>query len=337
MFNKGPGIGIDIGSRKIKLAKVKRKGNKLQVLKYASMTTPAGIVEAGNIYDPEELGTAMAQIVKELRLQGKQVVSAVSGPQVYTRNLVMPRMSLKELKEAISFQATTFLPIPVEEAAIDIFPLRDFEDEEGKKTEVFFVAVRSIQVQNLQAACKVAGLKLVAVEIEPLAVHRVFAQNDNFETRAFLHIGAYRSYFSVFKEGILLFHRSLSFGSSAFYKARDFTLTAGIGPVEADKVEFVQNEQYDYLLRDVISEISRSFEYYNMQHSEDTLDQILICGAGARLTGLDEPLSANLGCEVVKADTLSRLILPNNLGESDEEELLYDFPIALGLAAREVI
>ncbi|MEN6349747.1 MAG: pilus assembly protein PilM, partial [Syntrophomonas sp.] len=165
MFNRAAAIGLDIGSKKIKLVRVRKTQENWQIVKFGSMLTPAGLVEAGNIFDPEKLGREMITLVDQLGFKGQKVISAVSGQQVYIRTLVMPRMSLKETKEAAVYQAATFLPVPVEEAAIDIFPLRDFEDDEGKQREIFFVAVPRIQVENLETTCRMAGLKLVAVEI----------------------------------------------------------------------------------------------------------------------------------------------------------------------------
>lgn len=332
MFNKAPGIGLDIGSKKIKLARVKKVNNGLQVVKYGSLITPLGTVEAGNIFEPERVGEALGELVADLNLKGKSVISAVSGTQVYTRNLIMPRMKLEELKQTVTFEASTFLPIPIEEAAMDIFPLRNFEDEEGKKTEIFFVAVRRQQVENLQIVCQIAGLKLAAVEIEPLAVNRLLKEGNDYGVRAYLHIGASRSYYSVFREQVLIYHRYLSFGCSAFFEGKN--------PDNNDEmietINIKGDEQYNFLVRDIIAEVSRSIEYYTMQN-EDKIEKILICGGGSRLHGLDEAIAANVNYPVETADNLPLLTLPGGINDRDNIELKHEFTVALGLAARGVI
>ena len=330
LFNMSQGIGLDIGSKKVKLARVKNTKQGIQVAWFESMDTPPGMVEAGNIVDPAGLGVELGKLVSKLRIKNQKVVSAVAGQQVYTRTIVMPQMKLEELKEAISFQAINFLPIPVEEAAIDIFPLRDFEDEEGKKTEVFFVAVRRQQVENLDMVCKMAGLNLVAVEIEPLAMNRILGKNKSEEVSAYLNIGGSRSYFSVFKDNILVFYRSLAFGISAFYE-----MNSSDGGNFED-IQFGQGSQYDYLTRDIIDDVTRSVEYYNLQKnkSEERIEKIWLCGSGARFKGLDASLAGGSGLEVEIADHLHELVIPDGLSEEQELELKYDFLIAFGLAAR---
>lgn len=330
MFNRLPGIGLDIGDQTIKIARVKRKRDGLLLIKHSSMLTPVETVDAGIIHDPERLGKEMKGFVRDLNLNGKQVVSAVTGQQVYTRNLILPSMKLCELKEAVYYQAMKFLPIPVEEAAIDICPLREFEDEEGKKTEVFFVAIRRHQVENLDIACKFAGLKLAVVEIEPLALYRVLGGNLE-SVLAFLEIGSFRSYLAVFKGVTLVFYRSLPFSSSALYQFY------GKGGFKEHEVS--EYKQYDYVLEDIISETKRSVEYYKLgdETGNERIDRFLLCGEGSAIRGLDYRLTEGLGCKVEVADILPRLILPSDISEVEKRELKHEFTVTLGLAAREVV
>ena len=334
MFNRLPGIGIDIGSKRIKLAWVKRKRDGLQIVKYGSIPTPTDAVDLGVIADPEKLGDELGVLVRDLKLKGKRVVSAVGGQQVYIRNLIMPSMKLNELKEAVYYQATNFLPIPIEEASTDIFPLRNFEDEEGKKTEVFFLAVRRQQVKNLEIACQVAGLKLAAVEIEPLSIYRVLGR-ENASTIALIAMSSSRSYFTVFKRGIPVFYRSLSSGRYAFLKTLEINNETN-GSEEIDVTD--NNNQYDNLVREIISEVSASVDFYEAQKEmeDEMIEKFLLCGTGA-VKGLDIRLTAGLGREVEVANILNRLLLPWNMSETEKHELQYDFPVALGLAAREVV
>lgn len=332
MFNKAPGIGLDIGSRKIKIAQVKGRKNSIQLSKFGSIATPWGAMEAGNILDVAELGQGLSLLVKDLNLKGKSVVAAVSGQQVYTRNIVMPKMKQEELKEAIYFQAMNFLPVSVDEVAIDFFPLRDFEDEEGKKTEIFFVAVRKQQVENLEEVCKIAGLKLAAVEIEPLAIHRILGKSKESGIKAFINIGASRSYFTVFKDGLLKFYRTLSFGTAAF--AQQQNLDNGDTSVELDTIDIVNNDSYEYLVRDVIAEVNRSIEYYDMQNMEEKVESIILCGGGSRIKGLDERLGEGIGRQVSLSAALEEIVVPANISEEQKHEIQHDYIVALGLAAR---
>lgn len=336
MFNREPVIGLDIGSKKIKLVQVKKGKKGLQVVKFASISTPPGMVQAGIINAPEELGKELGKLVSDLQLNGKSVVSAVSGQQLYTRTLIMPKMKLEELKEAVFYQAANFLPIPIEEAATDVFPLRDFEDERGKKTEVFFVAVRQYQVDSLVQTCHAAGLKLKAIDIEPLAIYRLLSLSGIAADRSIgiLNMGASGSSLSVFRKDTMNFYRFLSFGCEAFLSDYNFMTVPNFSGL--DQIEIEGNNQYDYLISDILAELLRSIEYYTIQHN-DTVDAVYLIGGGSRLKGLDEKLASGIEREVLLADTLSYLTVPENLNSEAKRELQCDFSVALGLAARGII
>lgn len=331
MLMRGPGIGLDIGSKKIKMARVKKVGKQVQLVKYGSIATPEGSMEAGNILDPDSLGEHIGKLARELKVEGRAVASAVSGQQIYIRNFVMPRMKGSELKEAAIFKATEFLPIPVEEAAIDVFPFRQFEDGSGKKTEVFFVAARRQQVEALDEVCHIAGLKLKTAEIEPLAIYRVMNLNEGDKIIGLLNIGASRSHFSIFKQGLLTSLRSLPLGCSAFYRN-----IRGGGPKEDIHMEDIdanEDNDYSYLVRDIMSELARSLEYYEMQNAGETVETVYLCGGGSRLKNLDKYLAAGLGRRVNILEYASALAWPALVTEREQWELQRDYTVALGLAA----
>ncbi len=335
MSKNAPGIGLDIGSKKIKLAKIHKGGKGFKLESMGSINTPFGTVETGAIYNPEQVGEELGALVRTMGLRGKWVVSAVSGQQVYNRNLIMPKMKMNELRDAAIFQATTFLPIPVEEAAIDIFPVKSYFDEEGEKTEVFFVAVRQQQVDNIITVCNIAGLKLAALEIEPVAINRYFWDKKDTGVHAYLNIGSFRSYLSVFKDNTLGFHRYMPFGSSAFLQN---TNGADATPDNDATVAMdVPVQGSDYLMADMISEMQRSVEYYAMQNPNNPLGKIMLCGGGSRLKGIEDKLESSLDIQFNLADPLERLSVPGNIDAVSEDELRYDFLVALGLSARGLI
>ncbi len=333
LFSRAPGIGLDIGYKKIKLVRIKRSGSRVKLVDYGSKFSPAGCVEAGMIQDPERLGERLGELVHEMKLNKQPVVSVVAGPQVYIRNFVMPHMKSQELRTAVRYEATTFLPIPVDEAEIDISPLRYIEDEEGKKVEVFFVAVRKLQVDNLRLACEIAGLKLTAVEIEPLALHRL-SSGDLPEQQAFLNIGASRSTFSVFHGEALTFHRHLSFGCSVF--AQSYLHGQDTSFTGLQSIELGSSSEHQYLVRDMIAELARAMEYHAMQNAEP-INTLWLCGGGARIKGLDEALTEGVNCRVAVFDSLARVEISNNIDEDTRDELKHDYAVALGLAARGVL
>ncbi|SHG66146.1 type IV pilus assembly protein PilM [Thermosyntropha lipolytica DSM 11003] len=330
MFKDRITLGLDIGTERTKIALLQKRGREAEIKLLESLPTPRGFVDSGNILEPVQLGEEIKKVVEKHGLKGRKTAASVSGPQVYTRIFTMPEMKKEELREAALYQASTFLPIPLEEAAVDVYPLRLLEDDEGKKREVFFVAVRKSQVERLQIVCETAGLNLQVVDIEPLALERAAKAPE--EIKAFLHIGSNRAQFSVFAREMLVIHRSLSFGCSAFLIAGNPSCPV---PETLENID-VRTGEYDYLVSDMMGELLRAVEYYRLQNKEPLM-RIYISGGGSRLKGLDEVIEKNTGVKASLVE-LNQVFRGKELDdEKRKREIKYDFMIALGLALRGVI
>lgn len=333
MFTSRTSTGLDIGSQSIKLVQVQRRGNKAKVKTFGQIPTPSGLMENGFITDPDVVGQELGKLVDRLKLRGAKTVSALSGQQVYTRLLTLPAMKLDEMRHAALYQATSFLPISIEDVTTDIYPVRYFEDEEGKKCEVFFVAARKAQAENLIKTCQVAGLKLNRVEIEPLALHTLYHQQlSGQKVKGVLNIGATRSYLAIFQEDILVFVRSIGFGCTALYQ---YMKESGTGNMKLENLD-CQDAGCETLMRDIVSELSRSLEYFRLQSKHEELSEIILCGGGARVGGIEEYLSGQIGVPVMVGDFAAHIQLPDNIAAKDKSDLTYEYPVALGLAMRGV-
>ncbi|MGS0764007.1 type IV pilus biogenesis protein PilM [Syntrophomonas curvata] len=331
MFIGRMSVGLDIGSKFIKLAGMQRHGNTGTVKIFGHIATPTGMVENGLINNPGEVGQELGKLVEQLKLKGSRVISALSGQQVYTRLLTLPAMHMDEMRTAALYQSTGFLPISIDDITADIYPVRQFDEPEGRMAEVFFVAARKTQAENLVQTCRIAGLKLTILEIEPLALKSLYyPQTCNDKVYGIVNIGAQRSYLSIFQDHNPVFLRSIAFGCSAF-----FLQIPQVAQGER-RLEDLSAEEPECrtLLRNLIDELVRSLDYFRLQNKEDKIASILLCGGCARLNGIDELLGRELNIPVQLGKIDRNLKLPQNISEQQKNDLCFDYPIALGLALR---
>ncbi|KUG05042.1 hypothetical protein ASZ90_017531 [hydrocarbon metagenome] len=320
------GIGLDIGSRKIKIASVRKKRGSLEVINFGSRETPRGAVERGSIKDPDILGASIADLVTELGLRKKTVVTAVAGPQVYTRIISLPSLRLDELRKAVRYEATAFLPIPVEEAAMDIFPLREYQDHEGARVELFFVAVRQSQVEKIRTVCQLGKLKLQTIEIEPLALQRLLLDKKSPGAKAFLNMGATRWCFSVHQRGVPVFNRNFSFADSSYRPGAVLSFSENSPLMSLPRAT-------DNVIKDLVNEVVRSSDHFRMQQQSE-ISKIFITGGGTRIIDLDKVIASATRCKVEVEDVLARVSLAEQLSSGELDELKHDFAVAVGLALR---
>ncbi len=331
MLREKTQLGLDIGEKRIKLVMLKKEGNMYRVTGYASMETPPGTVDGGFVSDPVRLGQALRGLVQSSGVNPHApLASAVSGQQVYTRLLSLPRMRVEELRKAALFQAAGFLPLSIDDVTADIYPVREYSDAEGTKTEVLFVATRTSQVENLLQACRQAGLKLQWVEIEALGLARVFypqLTGGGPDVRAVVNIGANRAYIAFYKKGMLVLLRSISFGSRVFYDPQ-----TGDGSPEALPGLAADSEGFPELMSEFVAEMSRSLSYAQIQLKEP-VNTLFLTGGGSRVAGMADYLAQALQVECRLGELGAYLVLPPETSPA-ARELRHDFPVALGLALR---
>src|SRR5665213_706444 len=93
-------LGIDIGSRKIKIAEVKTHGKEPVVSALGMIDTPEGSVDHTGVYNAEAVGIALKQLLNQAGASVSQVVVSIAGQaSVLVRTLEVPRMSPAELSE----------------------------------------------------------------------------------------------------------------------------------------------------------------------------------------------------------------------------------------------
>ncbi len=325
-------VGLDVGSQLIKLVEMRRRGDTGTLKTFGHITTPPGMVENGMINNPEEVGRELGKLVEQLNLKGSRVVSAISGQQIYTRLMTLPDMHLDDMRTAALYQATSFLPISIDDVTADIYPVREFEDPQGqgRMAEVFFVAARKAQVENLVKTCEIAGLRLTILEIESLALKTLYQPPINSKVYGIINIGAQRSYLSIFQNNTLVFVRSIGFGCSAFYLQIP-RLAQGECRLEDLSVE---EPECRTLLRSLVDELVRSLDYFRLQNKDDSITKIFLCGGCTRLSGIDELISKELNISVELGRIDQRIKLPQNITEEQKNDLRFDYPVALGLALR---
>jgi len=137
---------------------------------------------------------------------------------------------------------------------------------------------------------------------------------------------------AIFQQGTLVFVRSIGFGCAAFYQ---YMQESGAGDGELEKLN-CQDPGVERLMRDIVSELSRSLEYFRLQSKGRELSEIVLCGGGARVGDIEGYLSREVGLSVQVGDFTSQIQLPDSITAKEKSDLLYDYPVALGLAMRGV-
>lgn len=113
---------------------------------------------------------------------------------------------------------------------------------------------------------------------------------------------------------------------------------AHVGDTQRDPVKQQVFNAIAPVLGEFVTEIRRSLEYYRGRVTNNTIDEILICGGTAKLPHLDEFLASELGIPTRVANPLQfTAVASKAFSQEYLDEVAALFPVAVGLAERDLV
>jgi type IV pilus assembly protein PilM len=357
LFSKGSqrSVGIDFGSSELKAVQFAGTARGPVLEHVYKVPTPANSIKDGVVTDPPLVGEALRQLMTEGAFTAKRTISAVAGPTVVVRQVTMPIMSERELRESTKYEAERFLPYSVDEAQIDAKILGKSED--GQNMDVLVVAAQKDLVLSQASAIQFAGLVAGVVEVEPFAMVRAIISPDDprYEQNiAIINVVASTTSINITKAGFVPFTRNVPIGGAAFTKA----IATGLN-VSLDEAETMKREKAAILsqrdaapvpptvtrifnvitppLTELVTEIHKSLDYFRTRFRGEVIESVVLGGGTARMTNLDAFLGHELGLPVSIANPLAQgTYNPADFPAEYLNDIGPSLIVAAGLAVRDL-
>lgn len=315
-------VGLDLGTQAIKLVEVVEKEvNKVHpVSTYGMAAMPPDAFDDGVVKQPDPVINALKKLMEDAGVQAKTTVNlGISGKQVIVRQLRMPEMPLDELEQAVRFEAEKYITLPLNQLFLDFTILNEVNVEGVLNYNLLVAAAPKKIIYNLCNTVQKAGLNPVAIDVEPLALYRLWRTyffNDKLANQAVINIGHSNSHLVVFKGDAIQFTRVIPSAGSQLTEA----IIQSVGKEVAAAEEIKHSQKVIHLsqyreglelnteeskahqvvtevVAGLVSEIQRSIDFYQMQ-AKARVDKLIITGGTANLSGLNHYLEAELGIPV---------------------------------------
>ena len=335
-------IGIDIGTGSIKLVEIAWEKGQPVLKNFGIKELPDKTIEDGRIIDSEQLTKTLSQLLATTQTYSKNTVVAVGGRVMFARELIFPAMNREELGVAIKWDLEKYIPYAPNSYYFDY----SIVGEGSTKTEikVLLVAAPMDNVTSIINLIKSVGLKLIAVDVEPLALYRIFT---DAEKAMVIDIGALLSQVTVFQNGSPAVIRNIPIGGQNFTNVIMQTLEIGMNEAEQLKqqqlillnqdIEIQYSEvkqQLELLASEFARDIRRTAEYYQQENRDVIIDKVFVTGGGAKLGNLVEYLALQLGMSAILHDPLVKLTIPSSFDKAYLAQVAPQLGTAIGLALR---
>jgi type IV pilus assembly protein PilM len=336
-------IGVDIGTRTITVAEVKGGRGATSVTNFGGVELPTDVVREGEILDMHAVAEALRELVGTTKLKSKKVWLGVANQRVVVRQVDLPAMDEKELRASLRYQVQEYIPIPVEEAELDVHVVSEYTADDGAAMQRLLLVAghRDMVTAHVEAASE-AGLKPIGIDLNPFAVLRAMGDARTFGdgNQVLVDIGAGVTNIVVHEQGIPTFVRILVMGGDQITDALVSGLAVSREEAEAAKRAAVIGSTGDVAGRIVseqadafVDEVRSSLDYYQAQSGSSRLAGVVLTGGGSLMQGLSDRLAASVRLPVEVGNPFDRWPATDTV--YSEEELAQVGPslaTAIGLA-----
>jgi len=337
-------VGLDIGSNSIKLAELKESKKGYQLKNLGETLLPAEAIVNKVITNREAVSEAIYSLIEELRVKTKNAVISISGHSVIIKKVSIPKMSEKELREAVPWELEQYIPQSIEDVNYD-FQILPGQTPEGNM-DVLIVAAKKDITNDYISVVNEAGLNPVVVDVDVFALENMFEANypESGGIVALVNIGASVSNINILKNGLSVFTRDITTGGNQFTELIQKEFDLGYDEAEKMKGSLGRADVSPELDRisqdftDLISgEIKRTLDFFSTTLWREKVDKIMLGGGTSKVPRVREVLEDITNSPVELINPFRNIIY--NPNDFDPEYILDIAPkmgVTIGLALRKM-
>ena len=339
-------VGVDIGSSKVRAVEVADADKaRPTLLRYHELDVPEGAVSRGEVLEPNTVGTLLKQLWAAGGFKSKRIVLGMGNQRVLARDLSVPTAPRDRIRESLPFVVQDMLPVPVQDALLDFYPISESVTEQGAMTNgLLIAAVKEAVLGNVKAA-RLAGLTPVDVDLIPFALDRVLLSRPKVPgTVALVDVGANTTSVVIASNGFPQFVRIIPTGGAEITTALAARLEVPLAEAErhkrayglANTVSSAEEQRIVSTIYEVVSELLASLRntitYFSNTRPSDPVTHIVVTGGGAQLPGFANILGEYTRIPVTPGNPFAAVALSRGLNAEDLRARQSSITVALGLA-----
>ncbi|MGB9883481.1 MAG: pilus assembly protein PilM [Microgenomates group bacterium] len=305
-------FSLTIGEEYITIVDGKEKNNFLLIDNLVKINNQPIFYNSDLEKTQEEVAEKIRQAVLNLEINKKNVNIIIPDSITYNQILKMPNLNEKELISAIKYQADQFVPIPINEANIDLEIID--ENKQENKLLILIVAAHKTIVQKIQNTIELAGLIPDSIETEISANLRFFNSfsqqlvNKSAKNYLLVNLDLHSSLLTLIdnEKNIPIKNHQIPLGYQLFLK--ELMINGNIDTNKARTIlqEYLPNHQSSLPVETIIDPILKEFTNEIKRFIDLTTNpQIIIINYGASFPALPILISNSLNLKSTVIDPTS--------------------------------
>lgn len=353
IFAKRISVGVDVGSRSIKVVELERKKDKVYLKNFAMVKTQNDLIKAGTAgVIGNEAGEVVKKVLANAKIEEENVNVCVPSFSSLITTIEIPRMPKDEIEKVVQIEAPKYIPVKLDDV---VYGWQIIEDSGEGKTEepdaqtgeasgiapskgvkVMIVAIMKEISSQYEEVFAEAGLEIDSLEIDSFSLQRGLVKNSP-DCHVVLDVGFKVSNILVICNSNILLNRTIDIAGERITKAIARGMNIDEKRAEQYKIENgIQGSGADggvvaQMLSVLVSEIVQTIEVFNETYPGRKPKSIILSGGGCYMKGFAEFITRESGIQAVLGNPFFDIELP----EDKKASLVQYGPLlcaALGLA-----
>jgi len=325
VLGKGRKFAVDFGTTKIRIADFENRGNKIYCNFYQEIPIP--------YYSPEERENFLKKEAKGIldKNKIKTVIVSLPGRGLLLRQLNIPKVPPKKLKDILKYEVQQQIPFPLEVVEWKYQIL----GEEGVNLNILLSAIKKELVNEYIGNITGFGIDPVFLDTDLFAVYNAFRYSPFYnedKCTAILEIGETSSNFIILYRKMVLM-RSLTISGSTITSS--IMETEGISYKEAENKKIEMGMQLPACISSIESlntEIQNSVDYWRFTQKGPEVSELYICGKTSLLSGFKESIQEKSKIKTEYFSPLSTIEINPKYENLRENEV--ELAVLTGIALR---
>lgn len=345
-------LGIEIGQNITRVVEIDFKVKKNpKIYNIFDFATPQDMMSEGVIQDVSMFRSLLASKLKENKISTKKALFVLNSARIATREVEIPAVKDKQIKEMIKMNASDYFPVDLEQYQLVHEILERVEGEAEKKIRVSVIAVPKDLIRSYELLANACKLQLVGLDYTGNAIKQLMLREIPGEVKATVKIDENMTILTVMDGEQVKLQRIINYGIAeaieeiqdsevfgeylSFTQAMDIarrrtcislrndtpaeeqrTVGADENYVDADTLHRLR-ENVTVALSSLISSLSRVIDYYNSRNMERPIEKIFLIGMGADFSGLSKLLTAELNYKIIPLQQFEGILINRNLKTSN--------------------
>lgn len=338
----GDFFSLDIGTNSMRIVQLSgdaKRGWSLQ--KYAYVPIDAKLTADNSDLGRKRFGEAIMGAVNQAGIKTKNVAVGLPANKTFTSVVETDTLPPNELSKAFKYEIDKYVPMPMSEAKADYVIIGPSPNDPAK-TEILVSSVAKDYAETNMEVIERAGLNIIAMEPEPLAMARSLTNSGAIDANMIVDFGEKSTDIVVVYKGMPRLVRSIPGGFENLVQtlanglnvradqSRDYILKFGLAE---DKVKGQVFKVLSRPLEVYVQELTKSIRFFQTKYLNGKVGGIILSGYASMIPLFSEYIEAKTNIPTMNGNPW-QFVRTTPAEQRILAPVTSEFAVAIGLSER---